>query len=122
MSNAEDTVVLYCAAWLEPDEAQRNALLEKCWTEGGVYQDPTADVRGRGALAAHIGAFHERFPGARLERQGETEDHHGKVSFRWHIVAGDGTEVVSGIDFGVFAADGRLDLIVGFFGSHHEEA
>jgi hypothetical protein len=35
-----EIVTKYMAAWNEADAARRNALLEQCWTDGGIYVDP----------------------------------------------------------------------------------
>jgi len=57
----------YCAAWNEKDEAARSALLETSWGDAGVYEDLMGVApAGRGALHAHIGGFHQAFPGARI--------------------------------------------------------
>ena len=47
---AVEAVTAYASAWAEADEETRRALLEKAWTDDGVYMDPTALVEGREAL------------------------------------------------------------------------
>ena len=48
-------VTQYMAAWNEPDDAARRALLEQCWSDSGVYLDPNVSLAGRDALATKIG-------------------------------------------------------------------
>jgi hypothetical protein len=110
------TVTQYMAAWNEPDDAARRALLAQCWSEDGIYVDPTVSLRGRDALAAHIAAVLASRPGARLEFMSGIDIHHNMVRFLWRLVRADGTSGDTSIDFGEVGPDGRLVKIVGFFG------
>jgi hypothetical protein len=116
-SKINDVVGAYGAAWLEPDEAVRMQLLETAWSDTGSYQDPTADVTGRGGLSAHIAGFHAQAPGAKILLTSGVDSHHGKLRFTWKMVGADDSVVMEGIDFGELAEDGRLAKIVGFFGA-----
>ena len=42
-------VTQYMAAWNEPDDTARRALLEQCWSDSGVYLDPNVSLAGRDA-------------------------------------------------------------------------
>jgi SnoaL-like domain len=117
MTDAKAQMVqTYGAAWLEPDELRRAALLQQCWAEDGLYQDPTGEAAGRAALNAHIGGFHTSQPGARIEITSGVACHHSNIYFKWLMRAGDGSVVVEGVDFGSIGADGRITRITGFFG------
>ena len=113
----DDLVKMYCAAWNEPDARHRRELLEKVWASDGTYTDPQSFVEGREALVEHIGRFLKSSPGARIIQSSRADFHHGMFRFTWKFVGGDGKAVMEGIDFGVVAADGKLQRIVGFFGS-----
>ena len=113
---ADDTVAAYAAAWNERDEEARRALLERSWADEGVYCDPTARVEGRTALVGHIGGFHAQRPGHRIDMASGVDEHDGLLRFAWRMVGPDGGVLVEGMDFGELAPDGRLRLIVGFFG------
>jgi hypothetical protein len=110
------TVTQYMAAWNEPDDAARGALLAHCWSEDGVYLDPNVSLNGRDALAAKIGEVLASRPGARLEFMSGIDIHHNMVRFLWRLVRADGTSGNTSIDFGEVGPDGRLVRIVGFFG------
>lgn len=112
----ERAVERYGAAWGETDEAARRKVLEEVWAENGLYCDPTARVEGREAFVAHIGGFHETFPGARIDLASGADEHDGYFRFAWTMVGADGATVVDGFDVGHRGDDGRIDLIVGFFG------
>jgi len=116
MAPAEETVAAYAAAWNEPDEDARRALLERSWTDDGVYVDPTGRAEGRAALVGHIGGFHVRMPGSRIEMASGVDEHDGLLRFAWQMVGPDGVAALEGTDFGELAEDGRLQRIVGFFG------
>ena len=115
MTELAETIENYCAAWSEPDEGARLALLEASWTEAGAYQDPTAAVTGRQALSDHIGEILASSPGASVSTTSGIDEHNGHIRFTWHFVDGDGQERIKGTDFGELADDGRLAKIVGFF-------
>ena len=120
-TSAQEAVDLYGSAWAEPDEAKRREILEKAWAEDGVYTDPTAYVDGREALVQHIGGFltgQSAGDGPSIEIDSSVDVHHVKfLRFSWKMVAPDGKTVLSpGMDYGELDEDGRLKLIVGFFG------
>ncbi len=120
-ANAQEAVDLYGSAWSEPDEAKRRAILEVAWAEDGVYTDPTAYVDGREALVQHIGGFltgRSAGNGPSIQIDSSVDVHHGKyLRFAWKMVGPDGKTVLSpGMDYGELDEEGRLKLIVGFFG------
>ena len=43
--------------------------------------------------------------------------HHEMLRFSWQMIGGEGTVLLEGMDFGEVGSDGRLQRIVGFFGS-----
>jgi hypothetical protein len=112
-----EVVTQYMAAWNEPDDASRQALLEQCWSDGGIYLDPTVSLSGRDALGRHIVTVQARRPGARLEFMSGIDVHHNVVRFLWRLVHADGTSGDTSIDFGEVGPDSRLVKIVGFFGA-----
>ena len=111
-----ETVTHYMAAWNEPDDAARDALLAQCWSDNGVYLDPNVSLAGRDALSNKIGEVLASRPGARLEFMSGIDVHHTMVRFLWRLVRADGTSDDTSIDFGEVGPDGRLVRIVGFFG------
>jgi hypothetical protein len=115
MSNANESVVRYLAAWNEPDAKRRRDLVAKAWTEDGSYVDGARDGRGYDALSAMIGTAQDHFPGYRLHLASGIEAHHDYVRFSW--VAGGTAEsplYIKGTDFAVLSNDGRIQSVVGF--------
>ena len=113
----KEVVTQYLAAWNEPDAARRQALLEHCWSDGGVYLDPKTSLTGRDQLDRHIAAIQASRPGARLEFMSGIDVHHNVVRFLWRLVRADGSGGDISIDFGEVGPDGRLTRIFGFFGA-----
>jgi hypothetical protein len=113
---ADETVAAYAAAWNEQDEDARRSLLERSWADDGVYTDPTGRAEGRAALVQHIGGFHSRMPGNRIELASGIDEHQGLLRFTWRMLGADGVVLLDGMDFGELDGDGRLTRIVGFFG------
>ena len=105
----------YGASWNEPDEAKRAALLEASWADDGVYQDPTGTAHGRAALVAHIGGFHQMFPGRSIDFASGVDVTDAGLRWAWVMHNGDQVEL-EGTDFAQLDADGRIRQIVGFFG------
>jgi hypothetical protein len=112
-----EVVTQYMAAWNEPEAAARQALLEQCWSDGGVYLDPRASLAGRDELARHIAAWQAARPGVRLEFMSGIDVHHSVFRVLWRLVRADGTRGDVSIDFGEVGTDGRLVKIIGFFGA-----
>jgi hypothetical protein len=110
------TLTQCMAAWNEPDDTARHALLAQCWSDSGVYLDPNVFLAGRDALATKIGEVLASRPGARLEFMSGIDVHHNAVRFLCRLVRADRTCGDISIDFGEIGADGRLVRIVGFFG------
>ncbi len=112
-----EIVTQYMAAWNECEAAARDALLEACWSDGGIYVDPNVSLIGREALGGHIAKVRASRPGARLEFMSGIDVHHNLVRFLWRLVRADRTCGDTSIDFGEVGPDGRLVKIVGFFGA-----
>jgi hypothetical protein len=115
MSNANEVVVRYLAAWNEPEARKRRELVAKAWTEDGTYVDAARDGKGHDSLDAMIATAQGHFPGYRLRLASGIEAHHDYLRFSW--VAGGTAEAplyIKGTDFVVVASDGRIKSVVGF--------
>ena len=55
-------VIHYMAAWNEREGAARDALLEACWSDGGIYVDPNVSLIGREALGGTSPRFRPAGP------------------------------------------------------------
>ncbi len=115
MSNVNEVVVRYLAAWNEREPQKRRDLVAKTWTEDGSYVDAARDGHGHDSLDAMIATAQGHFPGYRLNLASGIEVHHDYLRFSW--AAGgtaDAPLFIKGTDFVVLAGDGRIKSVVGF--------
>jgi hypothetical protein len=115
MSNINEVVVSYLAAWNERDAKRRRELVAQTWTERGVYIDAHRRGEGHEAIDALIKAAQDQFPGYRLRLVSGIEAHNACARFSW--AAGGAPEAplyLAGTDFAVLASDGRIQSVNGF--------
>jgi hypothetical protein len=115
MSNPNELVVNYLAAWNEQDPGRRHDIITRTWTEAGSYIDAHRYGEGHAAIDTMIAAAQRQFPGYRLRLVSKIEAHNGHFRFSW---AAGGTEqaplYLAGTDYAVVAADGRIQSVTGF--------
>jgi hypothetical protein len=63
MSNVNELVVGYLAAWNERDPKQRKELIAKIWAEDGIYIDAHRRGTGHDGIDSMIKAAQTQFPG-----------------------------------------------------------
>ncbi|HZD25297.1 MAG TPA: nuclear transport factor 2 family protein [Alphaproteobacteria bacterium] len=114
MSKPTELIDRYIAVWNETDPARRRELIALTWTETAHYVDPLMEGDGPAGIDAMVAGVQERFPDHRFRLAGEVDAHHDRVRFGWELAPEGGEPLVAGIDFGVIAADGRLQTITGF--------
>jgi len=115
MSNVNEVVVRYLAAWNEREPGKRRELVAKTWSEDGTYVDAARDGKGHDSLDAMIATAQGHFPGYRLNLASGIEVHHDYLRFSW--AAGgtaDAPLFIKGTDFVVLDGDGRIKSVVGF--------
>jgi hypothetical protein len=113
--------VYYDRAWNADDANARGAVLKAMWAENGRYVDPMADVVSPEAVSKMIGNFRFVFPGAKVKStSGVADAGGGWVTFDWVIVSRLGRKVLfKGFDVAHLDADGKIELLAGFFGSRY---
>ncbi|NYJ73112.1 nuclear transport factor 2 family protein [Allobranchiibius huperziae] len=109
-----DLMTTYLACWNETDPAARRTLIDQHWTEQASYSDPMAQVRGRDAVDATIGAVQDQFPGFVFTPAGPVDAHHRQARFTWGLGPADAEPVIVGFDVVVTDDDGRIDSVLGF--------
>jgi hypothetical protein len=115
MSNVNQTVANYIAAWNETDAGRRREIVARVWAEDGAYLDAHRAGEGHAAIAAMIGAAQEQLPGYRFRLAGGIEAHHDCVRFSWAAGgAPDAPLFFAGTDFATLAPDGRFRAVTGF--------
>jgi len=114
MNSFTEVIDGYFAAWNETDAGRRRAVIAQTWSDDASYLDPLMQGAGHAGIDAMIAAVQQRFAGHQFRLLGAVDAHHDRVRFSWELAPESGPGVVAGTDFGVVAADGRLQSITGF--------
>jgi hypothetical protein len=114
MSDMNELVQRYLAAWNETDAPARQAVLAEVFAEDAVYTDPLVSVRGRDGLDATIAAVQGQFGGLVFSLGGAVDAHHDVARFTWHLGPEGAEPVVIGFDVAVIGDDGRITQVLGF--------
>jgi hypothetical protein len=83
MTNVNETVVRYIAAWNERDPKRRRELVAETWTEDGSYIDARRHGKGHSAIDAMLATTQAQFPGYRLNLVSGIEAHNNFLRFSW---------------------------------------
>jgi hypothetical protein len=112
----EGTIDRYVTMFNEPDATTRAELGKDVFVVDGRLVDPLVDATGPVHIAAAIGVLQDQMPGHSLARTTVVDSHHDQARFGWAVTGPDGNVAVAGIDVVAFAADGRIQSAIGFFG------
>ncbi|WP_433893927.1 nuclear transport factor 2 family protein [Streptomyces sp. CA-111067] len=113
MSDVQYLVQRYIAVWNETDPAARRRQIDEVFAADARYTDPLADVRGRDALDAVIGAVQGQFAGL-VFTLGPVDAHHDLARFTWELGPAGGESLVVGFDVAVIGDDGLVSAVHGF--------
>jgi SnoaL-like domain len=115
MTNVNESVVRYIAAWNERDPKRRRELVAQAFSDDGSYLDAHRQGRGHSAIDTMLATAQAQFPGYRVKLSSGIEAHNDVMRFSW---SAGGTEeaplFLGGTDFATLAADGRLKTVTGF--------
>ncbi|HEY0735947.1 MAG TPA: nuclear transport factor 2 family protein [Herpetosiphonaceae bacterium] len=114
MSQSNELIDRYFAVWNERDTARRQELIAQTWAEDASYLDPLMQGEGHSGIDSMVHNVQQQFAGHQFRQLGATDAHHDRLRFSWELVSDAGSAVVAGTDFGVVAADGRLQSVTGF--------
>jgi hypothetical protein len=114
MTDYQQTVRDYLAAWNQSDPEARRAAVERVWTEDARYADPLADVTGHDQIDALIAGAQGQFPGFVFTQVGAVDGHHDQARFTWGSGPEGADPEVVGSDVVTLADDGRVSLVLGF--------
>jgi SnoaL-like protein len=115
MSGFDNVVSQYLKVWNTTDDAARREAIGEVFAEDVRYVDPLAEVEGRDALSALIGAVHQQFPGLVFTSGGPADAHHEQGRFTWHLgEPGGGEPLVVGFDVASLDEAGRIRQVLGF--------
>jgi hypothetical protein len=104
----------YFDAWNETDAARRRELIAATWTDDADYRDPLLAGTGHDGIDAMIRAVQQRFPRHLFRRTTDVDGFANRLRFSWELTTPAGDAIVTGSDFGVVDAHGRLRSLTGF--------
>lgn len=105
----------HLAAYCDPDTVSRTATVTAIWQPDGRLVDPPFEAAGHDAIVGITDAVLGHYPGHAFRRTTAVDAHHAHARYGWVLEGPDGTAAVAGTDV-VTVVDGRLALVVGFFG------
>jgi hypothetical protein len=116
MSNVNDLITSYLAAWNERDSRRRKELIANTWSIDGSYVDPARTGTGHDGLCAMMATVHERFgPEYKFRLKSTDKAHHEFVRFQWEAGGtADAPMHFVGTDIGIVGEDGRFESVIGF--------
>ena len=103
------------AAWNEADGTLVRGHLEKALAPDIRFVDPSIDVTGIDGFEANVHEVQARLPGAVYSRTSGVDAQHGFHRYNWAIHL-NGDPVLIGADVAEVNADGKIRLVIGFFG------
>lgn len=114
MTDVQQLVERYLAAWNETDAATRRREIDDIWATDATYVDPLVAVSGRDAIDATIAAVQQQFGGLTFSLAGGVDAHHDVARFTWELGTPGEEPLVVGFDVAEITADGRLRAVRGF--------
>lgn len=103
------------AAWSEPDQHTRDALLADTVSTDVRFADRFSAVQGLDDVRAHLAAVHKFMPGMRLARHGDVRHCQWHVLSEWVATDTAGAVRGAGTNLFVLDADGRIAAVTGFW-------
>lgn len=116
MKSFAELIDCYLTAYCEPNPSSRARLIAATWTSDGVLIDPPLTARGHEELTQQADALLSLYPGAKFQRTSELDMHQGYARYSWDLIASSGERLISGFDVAQQSPDGKLSMVIGFFG------
>jgi hypothetical protein len=114
-SDVDHIVDTWFAAWAEPNEADRQRVLERVATPGVRMRDRFSCIDGLEELAHHVTASQRFMPGMRLQKSGKVRHCQGTVLADWTATGPDGQPRGQGTNVFALAPDGKIESVTGFW-------
>ena len=111
MVTRQERVDAYVATWNESDMDKRLALIEQAWAEDGRYVAESSDVTGHSAINENVVRIQNKYPNRIFLRTSEIFSLRERARFTWAMLDPAGSATISGVDYALFAEDGRLRRI-----------
>lgn len=113
-SDLRQTWETYTASWNADSDKARMDSYAACLAKDCTYADPNIEATGYDQIAEYMAGFQQQLPGGGFVTR-SFQTHHNSALVHWDMTDGDGNVLSPGTSIGVFAADGRLRSMTGFF-------
>ena len=113
----EALIDTHLQAYADADRTRRSAAVARVWAEDGGLIDPPLAAQGRHEIVVQAETLLSQFPGHSFRRHTAIDAHHGHARYGWQLCNAQGTVVLEGLDVARVGDDGRLQQVVGFFGT-----
>jgi hypothetical protein len=107
----QEQVDAYVATWNESDMDKRLALIEKAWAAEGRYVAESSDVTGYDAINDNVVRIQQKYPNRIFLRTSDIFSLRDRARFTWAMLDPAGSATIGGVDYALFAEDGRLRRI-----------
>lgn len=111
MVDRQEQVDAYVATWNESDLDKRLALIATAWVEKGRYVAESSDVTGHSAINDNVVRIQQKYPNRIFLRTSDIFSLRDRSRFTWAMLDPAGSATISGVDYALFAEDGRLRRI-----------
>ncbi len=111
MVDRQERIDAYVATWNESDMDKRLALIDKAWVPDGRYVAESSDVTGHSAINDNVVRIQEKYPNRIFFRTSDIFSLRDRARFTWAMLDPAGSATIGGVDYALFAADGRLRRI-----------
>ena len=108
VNHRERQVDTYVDTWNESDVDQRYSLIETAWARDGVYHAPAVEAKGHEEIGDNIARIRRKYPNRVFCRTSEVFLHKNRARYTWAMLDLSGSATIAGVDYAVFAEDGRL--------------
>ena len=115
-STITDTIDRWLDVYTEADPAARHTGIERLWDPQGRLIEPPLEVAGHDGIDQLAQGLQAQYAGNTFRRSTEIDEHHGSARYGWEMVAADGSVTAAGQDVVHVGDDGKLLMVVGFFG------
>jgi uncharacterized protein YndB with AHSA1/START domain len=112
-AGAQATVDAWFGAWLDADDARRNAILTATVAPSIRFRDRYSLLSGIEDISSHISAALRFMPGISLRRKGPVRHCQGTVLADWVAEGADGKEHGTGTTVFEMNPDGRIESVTG---------
>ena len=108
MVDRQERVDAYVATWNESDMDKRLALIENAWAAEGRYVAESSDVTGYDAINDNVVRIQQKYPNRIFFRTSDIFSLRNRARFTWAMLDLAGSATIAGVDYALFAEDGRL--------------